>query len=87
MRSSGFGVDVESAPLGSLPTVDNDREWLRQAQRFPVLVDFEMPDDGSRLGMRIGAQASVRVYTGDHPLFNRLGRWYMKALSYATYAY
>jgi multidrug resistance efflux pump len=87
IRSAGFGVNVDTAPLGSLPTVDNDRQWLRQAQRFPILVEFELPDSQSRLGMRIGAQASVRVYTGKHPLFNRLGRWYMKALSYVTYAY
>jgi multidrug resistance efflux pump len=87
VRSAGFGVDVASAALGSLPSVENDRQWLRQAQRFPVLVDFDLPDPNSRLGMRIGAQASVRVYTGDHPVFNRLGRWYMKALSYTTYAY
>ena len=52
-----------------------------------VLAKGELPDSNSRLGMRIGAQASVRVYTGDHSLFNRLGGWYMKALSYATYAY
>jgi multidrug resistance efflux pump len=87
IRSTGFGVNVDTAPLGSLPTVDNNRQWLRQAQRFPVVVEFDLPDSESRLGMRIGAQASVRVYTGNHPFFNRLGRWYMKALSYVTYAY
>jgi multidrug resistance efflux pump len=87
VRSTGFGVNVDSAPLGSLPTVENDRQWLRESQRFPVLLEFELPDSKSRLGMRIGAQASVRVYTGEHPLFNRLGRLYMKLLSYATYAY
>ena len=34
----GYGVAVDSAPLGSLPTIQNDRQWLRDAQRFPVVV-------------------------------------------------
>ena len=87
VRSQGYGVEVQSTPLGSLPTVDNDRSWLRTAQRFPVLVDFEVSDTADRSGMRIGAQASVRVYAGDSELLNSIGRFYMKALSYMTYAY
>ena len=39
IRTTGFGVNVESAPLGSLPTISNDRQWLRDSQRFSVLVD------------------------------------------------
>ena len=31
------GVAVDSAPLGSLPTIQNNRQWLRAAQRFPVV--------------------------------------------------
>jgi multidrug resistance efflux pump len=27
IRTTGFGVNVESAPLGALPTIDNDRQW------------------------------------------------------------
>ena len=44
IRTTGFGVSVDSAPLGSLPTIDNDRQWLRDSQRFSVLVDFKLPD-------------------------------------------
>jgi len=43
IRTTGFGVNVDSAPLGSLPTIENNRQWLRDAQRFSVLVDFELP--------------------------------------------
>jgi multidrug resistance efflux pump len=89
VRESGYGVAVDSAPLGSLPTVDNSREWLRSAQRFPVVIDFELPAPGNADTplIRVGSQASVTVYTGDSGLFNALGRFYMWLVSKATYAY
>lgn len=87
VRTTGFGVSVDSAPLGSLPTIDNDRSWLRDAQRFSVLVDFELPDAHDRIGIRVGAQASVMVYTGDGFLFNTIGKLKMRLVSVFTYAY
>jgi len=87
IRTTGFGVNVDSAPLGSLPTIDNDRAWLRDAQRFSVIVDFELPSARERLGIRIGAQASVIVYTGDGFLFNTFGRIKMWFVSLFTYVY
>lgn len=87
IRTTGFGVNVDSAPLGSLPTIENDRSWLRDAQRFSVLVDFDLPDAGDRLGIRIGAQASVIVYTDDGFLFNTIGKLKMRLVSIFTYAY
>jgi len=87
IRTTGFGVKVDSAPLGSLPTINNDREWLRDAQRFSVTVDFELPSARDRLGIRVGAQASVIVYTGDGFLFNTFGKIKMWLVSLFTYAY
>ena len=87
VRTTGFGVQVDSAPLGSLPTIDNNRQWLRDAQRFSVQVDFDLPAARDRLGMRVGAQASVMVYTGRNPLFNALGWIKMRFVSVLTYAY
>ncbi len=87
VRTTGFGVNVDSAPLGSLPTIDNDRQWLRDAQRFSVLIDFELPDAEDRQGIRVGAQASVIVYTGGGFLFNPLAWIKMRLLSLVTYFY
>jgi multidrug resistance efflux pump len=87
VRTTGFGVKVDSAPLGSLPTIDNDREWLRDAQRFSVIIDFELPGAREHLGIRIGAQASVIVYAGDGFLFNTFGKIKMWFVSLFTYAY
>jgi multidrug resistance efflux pump len=87
VRSTGFGVAVDSAPLGNLPTVENDRQWLRDAQRFPVLVEFSVQDRGERLNIRVGSQASVIVYTGGNWLFNFVGKVYIRVASLLTYAF
>lgn len=87
IRTTGFGVNVDSAPLGSLPTIENDRQWLRDAQRFAVLVDFELPSAEDRQGIRVGAQASVIVYTGGGFLFNSIAWIKMRLLSVFTYIY
>ena len=85
IRTTGFGVNVESAPLGSLPTISNDRQWLRDSQRFSVLVDFELPDAEDRRGIRVGAQASVVVYTGGGFLFNSIAWLKLRLVSLLTY--
>ena len=85
--STGFGVDVASAPLGSLPTVDNNRQWLRDAQRFPVQIEFQLRGEEDRLAVRVGAQASVITYTGDHWLFNTIGKINIRIASILTYAF
>jgi multidrug resistance efflux pump len=87
VRSTGFGVAVDSAPLGNLPTVENDRQWLRDAQRFPVQVEFQLGERSERLGIRVGSQASVVVYTGDNWLFNFVGKVYIRVASLLTYAF
>ncbi len=87
IRSTGFGVDVAAAPLGSLPSVDNNRSWLRDAQRFPVQVQFQLRDEDDRLAIRVGAQASVIAYTGNNWLFNTVGKVYIRIVSILTYAF
>ncbi len=87
IRTTGFGVNVDSTPLGSLPTIENDRQWLRDAQRFSVFVDFELPSADDRIGVRVGAQASVVVYTGGNWIMNSLAWIKMRLESVLTYAY
>jgi len=86
VRTTGFGVAVDSAPLGSLPTIENNRQWLRDAQRFPVVIDFDLPIDNKRK-LKVGSQASVIIYTGDGWLFNTLGKLYIRIGSLLSYAY
>jgi multidrug resistance efflux pump len=88
VRSVGGGVsDGKQAKPGDLPTIDNSRDWLRQSQRFPVAVEFD-PSERERLrGVRIGGQADVLIYTGDHALMNWLGRLFIVLSSYLSYLY
>ena len=88
VRSVGTGVGSgQQAQPGSLPAVENSRDWLRQAQRFPVAVEFD-PSERERLrGVRIGGQADVLVYTGDYPVMNWLAAVFIKLTSYLSYLY
>ena len=87
VREVSFGVAVDSAPLGSLPTIKNDADWLRESQRFTVLVDFKLaPGQGDEL-LKVGSQASVMVYTGEHWISNTLAALLIRLVSILTYAY
>jgi multidrug resistance efflux pump len=87
VRSIGFGVDSGSTTaLGSLPTIENDRNWLRDAQRFPVIVEIGSRPEGAP-ALRVGAQATIIVYTEDSFLLVPLGKIYMRILSIASYIY
>jgi multidrug resistance efflux pump len=87
IREIGFGVQVDSNALGTLPTIDNQRNWLRDAQRFPVLIDVETNKDSQQMGLRVGSQVSVIVYTGNNWLMNFLGRIYIRGIAVLSYAY
>jgi multidrug resistance efflux pump len=88
VRSVGTGIGPDKPPQpGTLPAVENSRDWLRQAQRFPVAVEFD-PSERERLrGVRIGGQADVLIYTGDHPVMNWLAGFFIKVMSYFSYLY
>ena len=86
VRATGFGVAVDSAPLGSLPTIQNNRNWLRDAQRFPVIIDFEMSPEEMRK-LKVGAQVTALVYASDSWFFNTLGALYIRIGSILSYAY
>ena len=89
VRSIVWGVaPAESASTpGRLPTVQNARNWLRDAQRFPVLIDIDNRDEAVKLGARVGSQVDVIVYTGDHPLLNAIGWFVIRLAGILSYAY
>jgi multidrug resistance efflux pump len=88
VRSVGGGVGSgQQSPPGTLPTIQNSKDWLRQAQRIPVAVELD-PSELPRLrGLRIGGQAEVLVYTGDHPVMNLMGAIYIRVMSWLSYLY
>jgi multidrug resistance efflux pump len=86
VREVGFGVSLESAPLGTLPSIKNDTNWLRSSQRYPVLIDFELAEEDAKR-LKVGSQVSVVVYTGSHFLFNPLATLRVHLNALLTYAY
>ncbi|MDR3428679.1 HlyD family secretion protein [Silvimonas sp.] len=88
VRSIGNGVSSgKSTPAGSLPTIENNRDWLRQAQRFPVAIEF-LPEELKRIhGMRVGGQADVMIFTGERGLLSGLGSIYLSLMSKLSYVY
>jgi multidrug resistance efflux pump len=88
LRSIGYGVSVgQSTPPGALPTVQNSRDWLRPAQRFPVIVEFE-PGERARLrNVRVGGQAEVMAFPDPGNPLNPLGRLFLRAMSWVSYLY
>jgi multidrug resistance efflux pump len=88
VRSVGYGVSVgPSAPPGGLPTVQNSRDWLRPAQRFPVIVEFTQGELSRLHGVRVGGQAEVVAFpTQGNPL-NPLGRLFLHLMSWLSYVY
>ncbi len=88
VRSVGSGVSSgQEAPPGTLPTIQNSRDWLRQAQRFPVVIDFDTANAERLRRVRIGGQAEVMVFTGDNVLMNKLGAVYIRLRSWLSYLY
>lgn len=82
----GYGISQPSGgAAGELETVKADSGWLRDAQRFPVMIKFS--DDSSRGIRRHGGQADVQIYTGDHFIVNTLGRIWIRLMSLLSYVY
>lgn len=88
IRSIGYGVSVgQSTPPGTLPTVQNSREWLRSAQRFPVIVQLERDQLQDKTVLRVGGQAEVMALPSEGNPLNLLGRLFMWLMSWLSYAY
>jgi multidrug resistance efflux pump len=88
VRSVGYGVSVgQSTPPGSLPTVQNSRDWLRPAQRFPVIVEFAPGEAPTLRGIRVGGQAEVMAFPSLGNPLNFPGRLFLHLMSWLSYIY
>ncbi len=89
LSNIGLGVSsTQAPPPGTLPSVSNNRDWLRQSQRFPVLVRFDQKQTEELISqLRIGGQASVIAYGEGAWLTKILGGLYIRVMSFLSYAY
>ncbi|GJM29937.1 MAG: transporter [Cyclobacteriaceae bacterium] len=83
VRSIGHGVSSGSDERGKLPDVKGTSGWLRDPQRFPVIISVEN-NEAFHYG-RLGGQVDVVVFTGEHSLLNMLGRWRLKLNGLLSY--
>jgi multidrug resistance efflux pump len=86
VTSVGFGVDDNANDqIGGLATVQAPTGWLRDAQRFPVIITF---NDNSTSGYRReGGQVDVIVYATDNILMNALAWVWIRVVAYISYLY
>jgi len=84
VRSVGYGVSTAGATnRGDLPTVQSSQGWLRDPQRFPVIIGFERETAQGLL--RAGGQADVIIYTGRNPILNLIGKLHLRVRSLLSY--
>ncbi len=86
VKSVSYGVQFESqTQAGGLQVPVSKTGWLREAQRFPVMIDFaeEIPA-GVR---REGGQSDIIVYTRDSGLMYFLGKAYIRLMGLLSYVY
>jgi multidrug resistance efflux pump len=68
VQTVGWGVDQgQGSPSGSLPAIGEPKNWIRLAQRFQVRITPQLPPG---FPLRVGATASVAVYTRDEYWLN-----------------
>lgn len=87
IRSIGFAVNTSSPDaIGGLSSVESQSGWLRDSQRFPVIIEFDENPELRGL-RRLGGQADVQIYTGDNWFVNSLGWLWIRTLSWLSYVY
>ena len=88
VRSIGSGISAGKPPAaGTLPEIENNRDWLRQSQRFPVAIEFDRSELAGLKGVRVGGQADVIIYTEAAWSMRVLGRIYIRLMSLLSYVY
>jgi len=87
VESIAYGVEQSLAAglEGDLPTPVERREWLRDAQRFPVRIAFLERDP--TIPIRVGAGASIAIHTADAGLMSPFARAWMWIVAHARYAF
>ena len=87
VASKGSAVQTSAQGyIGGLATIKGSSGWLRDAQRFPVVIHF---DDESAYGYRpVGGQVDVQIYTeSSNVVVNTLQWFWIRLMSWMSYAY
>jgi multidrug resistance efflux pump len=83
VESVGWGVSQgQGVPSGELPTIKPGPEWIKLSQRFQVRLAAEGLGE---LPLRVGASASVTVYTSDDEGLNRVAHFWERVYAWLDY--
>ncbi|MEO1016932.1 MAG: HlyD family secretion protein [Pseudomonadota bacterium] len=88
--SGAVSIGRDDDAAGELPTAQKSSGWLREAQRFPLIVRFADQDRawvGNERRTQLNGQADVMVYTGGNGFLNMLGRFWVRLHAWMSYAY
>jgi multidrug resistance efflux pump len=82
--SIGYGVSTGNTNRGDLPNVSGSQGWLRDPQRFPVIISINDREITSQL--RHGGQVDVVVFTNEKGgLLAALGKLRIRIISWLSY--
>lgn len=87
VQSLTYGVkwNKSGQEANTLPTISVKEGWLRDSQRFPVIITF---DDDSSKGYRLeGGQADVVIYTSSNFFLNGIAWLQIRLMSLLSYLY
>ena len=86
MSKGGAVQNPATGFIGGLATVKGSSGWLRDSQRFPVVIKF---DDESASGYRnFGGQVDVQIYTQQsNTVLNALQWLWIRLMSWLSYVY
>jgi multidrug resistance efflux pump len=86
VESLSYGVKWNSKEkAGELSAISTNSGWLRDPQRFPVIIKFT---DESSVGLRReGGQADVIIYASDSMLLTALGKLWIYVITLFSYIY
>ncbi|MDB9961398.1 HlyD family secretion protein [Oceanihabitans sp.] len=83
IKSISYGVSTDRTNTGGLPRITTAQGWLRDPQRFPVIIEIDDAEIMQKL--RQGSQAEIVVYTGNNWLLNFLARTRIYVISKLSY--
>jgi multidrug resistance efflux pump len=85
VSSLGYGVfEGQGRISGELPFIENPSAWITESQRFQVRITPVVSDDQP---LRVGATARTMVLTGDNPIMNGLGLFWLWVGTNIDYIY
>ena len=88
VESIGYGVSKQTTPgSSSLPTVSEQKGWMRPQQRFQVLLTPAEEEEVPTEAVRIGSLASAVVYTGNNFVMNPIAALVLRVASIFGYVY